>query len=164
MPFVPMERQADELASLQFFLDHQRLALLAKLDGLTLEQATETPTPSSLSVWGIVKHCAHVERRWVQAAILDREVPGVYPNPPGARDREFRVGDGETIDSLRAFYADVVADNQRVLDEQRELNRQVLGGALDVRWILLHLIEELARHCGQADIIREAVDGAVEVD
>ena len=164
MPFTPMERQADELASLQFFVDHQRAALLAKLDGLTLEEATATPTPSALSVWAIVKHCAHVERRWVQAAILDREVAGVYPNPPGAREREFRAEDGETIESLRAFYAGVAADNQRVLDEQRDLGRQVLGGVLDVRWILLHLIEELARHCGQADIIREAVDGAVEVD
>jgi len=164
MPFTPMERQADELSSLQLFLDHQRIALLAKLDGLTLEQATETPTPSSLSVWSIVKHCANVERRWVQAAILDREVPGVYPSPPGAREREFSAEAGETIDSLRAFYADVDADNQRVLDEQRDLGRPVLGGMLDVRWILLHMIEELARHCGQADIIREAVDGAVEVD
>lgn len=162
MPFTPMERRPDELSSIMLFVDAQRDALLAKLDGLTLEQATSTPTPSALSVFTIVKHCAHVERRWVQAGILDREVPGIWPNPPESRGKEFQAEDGETIESLRAFYAQVVDDNRKVIDDVGDPGVQVMGGALDRRWILLHLIEELARHCGQADIIREAVDGAVE--
>jgi len=162
MPFTPMERQADELSSLMLFVDAQREALLAKLDGLTLDQATSTPTPSSLSVFAIVKHCAHVERRWVQAGVLDREVPGIWPNPPERREKEFVAEEGETLDSLRAFYTEVVEENRAVLDGLRDLDTPVMGGAVDHRWILLHLIEELARHCGQADVIREAIDGAVE--
>ena len=161
MPFAAMERQADEVSSIMHFVDAQREALLAKLDGITLEQATSTPTASALSVYGIVKHCAFVERRWVLAGVGDREIPGIWPPPQGGREKEFRAEDGESIESLRDFYAQVVADNRSVIDAITDPGK-ILGNTLDVRWILLHLIEELARHAGQADIIRESIDGVTE--
>ena len=142
------------------FVDAMRGALLEKLDGLTDEQASSKPTVSELSVFGIVKHCAHVERRWVLAGIGDREIPGIWPPPPEARASEFVAEDGQTIGWLREFYAQVAEDNRKVIDAIDDLGR-VLGTGLDARWILLHLIEELARHAGQADIIRESIDGAV---
>ena len=161
MPFAEMQRQPDELSSIMLFVDAQRDALLAKLDGLTFEQATSTPTVSALSVFTIVKHCANVERRWVQAAIGG--VPGLWPAPPGTRDKEFRAEPDDSIESLRAFYAEVVAANRSVIEGIADLGAELPAG-VDARWVLLHLVEELARHAGQADIVREAIDGAVERD
>lgn len=151
----------DELTALRMFLGGQREMLLAKLDGLTLEQATSTPTVSDLSVFGIVKHCAFVERRWVLAAIGDRLVPGVYP--PGDRDQEFRADPGEDIEWVRDFYAGIVCDNDVVLDGITDLGA-LTSQNFDARRVLLHLIEEISQHHGQADIIRESIDGVKDPD
>jgi hypothetical protein len=151
------ERRGDELGALRLFVDAQRADLLAQLDGLTDDEARSKPTVSELSLFGIVKHCAFVERRWVLAGIGDREIPGIYPAVD--RDQEFRPDEGEDVEWLRRFYATVAADNDALLDALADVTA-TLGNGLDPRWVLLHLIEELARHAGQADIIRESIDDA----
>src|SRR4051794_31934318 len=135
--------------------------LLAKLDGLTLEQATSTPTVSDLSVFAIVKHCAFVERRWVLGVIAQRVIPGVVP--PVDRPQEFRADPGEDVESLRALYAEVARDNNTVLDGVIDPGARV-GRDRTVREVLLHLLEEVSQHHGHADIVREAIDGTREPD
>ena len=150
---------SDELIALRAFLGGQREMLVAKLDDLTLEQATSIPTVSDLSVFAIVKHCAFVERRWVLGVIAQRVVPGVVP--PVDRPQEFRADPGEDLDWLRAFYADVVRDNDEVLEGMTDPGERV-GRDRTVRDVLLHLLEEVSQHHGHADIIREAIDGTKE--
>lgn len=158
MPTEP----TDELTELRRFLASHREALLGMLDGLTMEQATSTPTTSELSLYGIVKHCAFVERRWVLGAIGRQLIPGIVP--PEDRDQEFRADLGEDIDSLRTFYATVAAGNDVVLDGITDLDGWSGREGMTVRAVLLHLIEELAQHRGQADIIRETIDGRKDLD
>jgi hypothetical protein len=150
-----------ELHALRRFLAGQRDALVAKLDGLTLEQATSIPTVSDLSLFAVVKHCAFVERRWVLGVIAQRVIPGVVP--PVDRPQEFRADPGEDLDWLRAFYADVVRTNDEVLDAVDDPGARV-GRDRSVRDVLLHLLEEVAQHHGHADIIRESIDGVKEPD
>jgi hypothetical protein len=152
VPFSPLP---DERAGLAAFLDEQRAALLRKLDGLSDEQAVRRPTASDFCLLTLVKHVAHVERRWFQLEVAWRDVPGLWPPPD---DRELRLEDGDTVASVRALYESVIAENRTILDEVTDLDAVSKNG-LNRRWVLLHLLEELARHAGHADIIRESIDG-----
>jgi hypothetical protein len=147
----------DQLTDLRQFATTHREALLSMLDGLTLEQATSTPTVSDLSVFGIVKHCAFVERRWVLGAIGRQLIPGIVP--PENRDQEFRADPGEDIAWLRASYAGIARDNDVVLDGITDLDAWSAREGMNIRSVLVHVLEELAQHRGQADIVREAIDG-----
>jgi uncharacterized damage-inducible protein DinB len=150
------------MTELRRFLATHRDALIAMLDGLTLEQATSTPTVSALSLFGVVKHCAFVERRWVRGAIGRQLIPGIVP--PEHREQEFRADPGEDIDWLRAFYAEIARENDVVLDAVTDPDAWSGRDGMTVRGVLLHLIEELAQHRGQADIVREAIDGRQDLD
>lgn len=162
----PVEDERDGLLS---FLEQQRLVLRHAAYGLTDAQARETPTASSLSVGGLIKHVTQVERQWMDV-ILQRSKP-----PTGeeyeAYDKAFRLLPDETL-------AEIIEDQQRAAAETEEiiagiddLNQPVPVpkgvpwypsdiDAWSVRWVLLHLIQEMARHAGHADIVREQVDGA----
>jgi uncharacterized damage-inducible protein DinB len=150
-----------ELSDLRRFLASHREALVGMLDGLTLEQATSTPTVSDLCLYGIVKHCAFVERRWVLGAIGKQRISGVVP--PANRDQEFRADPGEDLDWVRSLYAGIARDNDVVLDAITDVGAPSAREGMSVRSVLLHLIEELAQHRGQADIIREAIDGRQDI-
>lgn len=152
----------DQLTDLRRFLASHREALLGMLDGLTLEQAMSKPTVSDLSLYGVVKHCAFVERRWVLGALGRQLIPGIVP--PEDRDQEFRADPGEDIDWLRTFYSDVARANDDVLDGIADLDAWSGREGMNVRSVLLHLLEELAQHRGQADVIREAIDGTKDLD
>jgi len=154
---VPFEAMPDELTGLHTFIDAQRSALLRKLAGLTDEQATTHSTVSSFTLLTLVKHAAFVERRWFQLEIARRDVPGLWPP---ADDREMQIEAGDTVTSIRALYEETIAENQAILDDVTDLESVSPATGLNRRWVLLHLIEELARHAGQADIIRESIDGA----
>jgi hypothetical protein len=153
---VPFEGPPDERSGLALFLDEQRAALLRKLDGLTDEQATSHPTASEFCLLTIVKHVAFTERRWFQLEVARRDVPGLWPPPD---DREMRVEPGDTVESVRRLYEEVIEENRRILTEVSDLDG-LSAVNLNRRWVLLHLIEEVARHAGHADIIRESIDGA----
>ena len=144
-----------ELAGLTMFLEEQRSAILRNLDGLTDEQARSHPTPSSFSLLTLVKHVAFVERRWFQLQVARRDVPGLFPPD---HDVEMHLEPDDTVASIRAFYEQIIEQNRAILDEFTELD-SLSPFNLNRRWVLLHLIEELARHAGHADIIRESIDG-----
>jgi uncharacterized damage-inducible protein DinB len=153
---VPFEAMPDELTGLRTFLDAQRAALLRKIEGLTDEQAMSTPTSSDFSLLTLVKHIAFVERRWFQLEIARRDIPGLWPPPD---DRELHVEPGDSLESIRSLYETTIAENQQILDDVDDLDSLSPATGLNRRWVLLHLIEELARHAGHADIIRETLDG-----
>ena len=153
---VPFEAVPDEKAGFALFLDEQRAALLRKLDGLTDEQATSHPAPSDFCMLTLVKHVAFVERRWFQLEVARRDVPGLWPPPD---DRELRIEEGDTVASVRALYESVIAENREILASVDDLDSVSAATGLNPRWVLFHLIEEVARHAGHADIIRESIDG-----
>jgi uncharacterized damage-inducible protein DinB len=157
----------DERDALLAYLAHERDMLRTTAYGLTDEQARLTPTPSALSIGGLIKHVAQVEAAWIDD-VLQRPPSAV----DGADDAEgFRLGPDETLEGALAAYAEVAAETERVIASIADLGQAVPVPkdvpwfpkdveAWSVRWVLLHLIQETARHAGHADIVREAIDGA----
>ena len=154
---VPFVAAASEKDGIVMFLEEQRAALLRKVDGVSEDEALLHPTASDFCLLTLIKHVAFVERRWFQLEIARRDVPGLWPPPD---DRELRVEEGDTLASVRALYESVIDENRTILAAVDELDSVSPATGLNRRWVLLHLIEELARHAGHADIIREAIDGS----
>lgn len=149
----------DEYESLVRFLDFQRQTVASKLEGLSREEALRSPVPSGTSLLALVKHLTHVERFWFQAVFAGRETG--FPWTDDDPDADWRVEDGETVDALLAGYREAVSESDRIIAgvAPDDLSRHA-EHRFTLRWILLHMIEETARHAGHADILREQVDGA----
>ncbi len=150
---------ADEKTTLSAFLDWYRDNLIRKVEGLDREAATRRLVPSMTTLLGIVKHLAYVERGWFQSTFLGLEV---YRPPQNADDdAEFVIEDGESVDGILALYAREVARSREIVaaagldDHARREDRT----GFTLRWIMVHMIEETARHVGHADILREQTDG-----
>jgi uncharacterized damage-inducible protein DinB len=149
---------ADERDGLLTFLAQQRDALCASVLGLSDEQARATPTASGLSLGGLIKHAARTERRWVVAGIAGKPLPGLWPIENWPDD--FLMGQDETLAGLLSYYADTAEQTGQIIAQIVDLGQpQVADAEKSVRWVLLHLIKETARHAGHADIIRETLDG-----
>jgi uncharacterized damage-inducible protein DinB len=154
-----------ERAHLLAYLEQQRNGIRLTAFGLTDDQARATPTSSALSVGGLVKHVTATERSWMND-VLQRSA-GADESQYGA---DFIMGPHETLQ-------EILSDNERCGRETEAIIASIadLGQpvpvpkdvpwfpddveAWEVRWVLLHLIEEIARHAGHADIIREHIDG-----
>jgi hypothetical protein len=148
----------DERDGLLTFLAQQRHALCATVLGLTDEQARATPAASGLSLGGLIKHSARTERRWVVAGIAGQPLPGLWPIENWPDD--FRMDQDETLAGLLSYYADTARQSEEIIAEVADLGQpQAADAERSVRWVLLHLIKETARHAGHADIIRETLDG-----
>jgi uncharacterized damage-inducible protein DinB len=155
---------ADEREGLLAYLAQQRDGLRVTAFGLTDDQARATPTVSPLSVGGLIKHVASTERGWMDT-VLQRS-----SGSQAAYEEDFRLADDETLADVLARYDEVAAETEAIVAAIPDLGQAVpvpdapwYPDDVDewsVRWVLLHLIEETARHAGHADIIREAVDGA----
>ena len=159
----------DERDGLLAFLAQQRDALRFAVQGLTDEQAASKPTTSDLSLAGLIKHVARVERGWIVGTMMQRELPEDSQVRNWAD--EHRLIEGETLASALELYAAVAEETEAIIGESGDLGRPVPipkgvpwfpqdVEAWSVRWVLLHVIEETARHAGHADIIRESLDGA----
>jgi uncharacterized damage-inducible protein DinB len=149
---------ADERDGLLTFLAQQRDALRAAALGLTDEQARLTPTASTLSVGGLIKHCARTERRWVVAGIAGQPLPGLWP--PEDWPADFRLEAEETLAGMLDYYAESADLTEQIVAAAADLGMPTANDQrVSVRWVLLHLIKETARHAGHADIIRESLDG-----
>jgi hypothetical protein len=155
---------ADERTMLVAFLDYYRETMLIKLDGLTEEQARWTPAPTSNSLISMVQHLAWVERWWFAQCFGGMQLD----DPPGSDDdpdADFRVPTDRTGPEVAAFYraewerANTVILGAASLDDDSKIAAR--GSPRSLRWILLHMIEETARHAGHADITRELIDGSV---
>lgn len=161
----PMERAvpnrlADEREALTQQLDFHHATLLRKLEGLEDEPLRRPMTVSGLSLLGLVKHLAETEHGWFLKIYGGLPEPDLFP-ADGDPDAEFRVGPEETADDLVGQYL-------RTCERARAV---VAAGGLDdvvttpwdvevnLRAIMVHMVQETARHNGHADIIREAIDG-----
>ncbi len=169
MPAMPSP-VANETEGLLAFLAQQRQALRHAAHGLTPEQLRASPSASSLSIGGLLKHTANVERDWISQTVLQQSSgPG-----RGEYAADFHLADEETIETLTALQAEVAAETEAAVHRIGDLDHPVPVPpapwfpkdveAWSLRWVLLHLIEELARHAGQADIVRESVDGATQYE
>jgi hypothetical protein len=162
---------ADERTGLLSYLAQQRDGILYASHGLTDAQAMTRPSVSELSLGGLVKHAALVEQAWV-TYLQDGDMSVFLPEYDWADG--FRLVEGETLADVVSLSADVARNTEKVVTDLPDLPD--LGAPLTPtgpgvpwipaglvwtpRWVLLHLIEETARHAGHADIVRESLDGA----
>ena len=149
-----------ELATLQDYLKDYRLTLLMKCEGLTGEQlARRSVPPSTMSLLGLLRHLAEVERDWRNWITPGEPVPKLY----GERDADFdgAVADQAVVDAAYDDLAREQAATDAVLAEHPDLGERLGSMKIAVRELHVHRIEEYARHCGHADLLRECIDGRV---
>jgi uncharacterized damage-inducible protein DinB len=150
----------DEKESLRVSLDRHRDAVMWKLEGLDDEQLRRPMTPSGTNLLGLVKHLAAVEYGWF-CETFGRETEPL-PFDPDDENADLRVEPQETTLGVVEFYGRARAAADRVVDELtvEDLGTSWSGDTVSLRWVLIHMIEETARHAGHMDIVRELIDGA----
>jgi uncharacterized damage-inducible protein DinB len=158
----------DERELLLAYIAQQRDGIRYAAHGLTDAQARLTPSASSLSIGGLIKHVATMERGWINRVLQHH----TSQHDTASRYADgFRLRPNETLADVLADYATVARETEAVVRAITDLNQAVpvpqgvpwFPADVDnwtVRWVLLHLIEETARHAGHADIVRESIDGA----
>jgi hypothetical protein len=159
LPATFAEDVIDQPARVQFevFLDEHRSALNACLDGLTEEQARRSLVPSQTTLLGLVKHATFVEKVWFDEAVTCRSRAEI--GIPATPDESFILDDDDTVATVQAAHRDACDASRRAtsslgLDDVVRGNRR---GPLPLRWVYLHMLRELAQHCGHADILREQI-------
>jgi uncharacterized damage-inducible protein DinB len=163
--------QANEAEMLVAFLDYYRATLLLKADGLSDEQArTPSVPPSDLNIMGLIRHMAEVERNWFQRWLVKADAPHIYgADEDPDEDPDMHPGATETLaDAVAVFEREVEVSRRLTADSSPETPALRIGESVhwagfnpSLRWILIHMIEEYARHCGHADLLRERIDGSV---
>jgi len=162
MPTLPPTFAEDVIhqplkAQFEAFLDEHRREMHDSLDGLTEEQARRKLVPSRTTLLGLVKHATFVEKVWFDEAVTCRSRAEIgIPQTP---DESFVLDDEDTVESIQQAYRDACEASRRAtasLDVDHEVhgNRR---GPLPLRWVYLHMLRELAQHCGHADILREQI-------
>jgi uncharacterized damage-inducible protein DinB len=148
-----------EQEQLPVFLNVQRSIIFRKVDGVGDEDLRRHMTPTGLSLLGLVKHLAYVEMIWFQEHFLGEkvEVPWTKEDP----DADFRIEPNETTADVLAFYQKQIERSRQIVAEHSFDEVSKTNGRPSLRWIIIHMIEETARHAGHADIMREAIDGSV---
>ena len=160
-PFAATEREM--LAS---WLDFHRATLARKCDGLTDEQLRQRSVPpSSLSLLGLVRHMAEVERGWFRQVLAGEDVPDLYATDDDQEADFNGTDDGDVAAMFATWTAERDLARQAAaacpsLDDVARSKTQ-RGSEVTLRWILVHMIEEYARHNGHADLLRERIDGSV---
>jgi len=163
MTRVDPPKTADEKTALLAYLDYHRATLVTKVDGVTDDQAKWSPVPSGTSMFGLVAHLTMVERWWFTAVMADAENV-VFPWTDEDPDADWRGPDGATVADVVKAYEDECARSREVtstVDLDAPMSTRRARHPRNARDIVIHMIEETARHNGHADILREMVDGAV---
>jgi uncharacterized damage-inducible protein DinB len=153
----------DENAMLSAFLDRYRETMLWKLEGLSTEQASRHLVPSATTLLGVVKHLAYVERSWFQFYFAGGPINFPWAKGEPDKDIDFRISAQDTIESISALYEQEIAKARAIVAGASldDLSKEQENGPRTLRWIMVHMIEETARHAGHADILRELTDGAI---
>jgi uncharacterized damage-inducible protein DinB len=160
---IDPEYEAAERPMLDAWLEYHRATLLMKCADLTPDQlrARSVP-PSSLSLIGLVRHMAEVERSWFQRVMAGHDAPPRYYDNATNPDGDFDDVDTADVDDAFAYFEsecaaarEVAASFASLDDVGTRHNRD----RVSLRWVLVHMIEEYARHNGHADLLREAIDG-----
>lgn len=149
-----------ELATLRDFLTNYRITLRMKCEGLDAEQlARRSVPPSTMSLLGLLRHLAEVELDWRNWISDGDPLPKLY----GVRDADFdgAVGEQAEVDAAYAALEREQAATDAALAGHPDLGERLGKDGIAVRELMVHRIEEYARHCGQADLLRECIDGRV---
>ncbi|HVX46350.1 MAG TPA: DinB family protein [Mycobacteriales bacterium] len=156
----------DERSLLSGFLRWHRETLELKCSGLDAEAlARRSVEPSTMSLLGLVRHMAYVERTWFRKFLAGEDVPDLFAATPD-EDFDGAVADPDIVARAWELWREEIAFAERFVAEVPDLD--VLGrgrdpdrGRMTVRWVRVHMIEEYARHNGHADLLRERIDGAL---
>jgi uncharacterized damage-inducible protein DinB len=152
---------ADERTSLTGFLDYQRQTLAMKCSGLNADQLRQKAIPpSAISLLGLVRHLADVERSWFQNVMNGEHIRGYWGRRPDGEFAEFDVDEADPDKAFDVWHA-ACARSRDIVDAAESLD--IVGHYGDkefsLRYVLTHMIEEYARHNGHADLLRERIDG-----
>jgi uncharacterized damage-inducible protein DinB len=152
-------REGDERSLLCAMVDYQRAVLLRKVGGLDEDDLRRVMTPTGLTLLGLVKHLAYVERYWLQEVFAGQQVE--MPWSDDDPDADWRPEPGESAQEIVALYL-AEAERSREIAAAADLDQMSAHPDLhmSLRYVLLHMLEELARHLGHADLMRERIDGA----
>jgi hypothetical protein len=169
-------RIGTEAEILVAFLDHHRDTLRMKTEGLDAAQLDQRLEPSTMTLGGLLKHLAYVEDWWVNQVFAGHEPPEPWASVDWRADgdwdwhsatddspEELRALLDRTIEVSDGILIAALAEPESLDTLSRRTFRSEPGRAYSLRWVLVHLIEEYARHNGHADLIRESVDGQVGV-
>jgi uncharacterized damage-inducible protein DinB len=154
VPFTGAEKE-----SLKVSLDRHRDAILWKLEGLGDDDLRRQMTPTGTSLLGLVKHLAAVEYGWF-CDTFGRETEPL-PFDEDDPEADLRIRPDETIEDVLAFYGRARAAADQVIEELEveDAGTAWFGDTVTLRWVLIHMVEETARHAGHVDILRELIDG-----
>ncbi|HEX9695279.1 MAG TPA: DinB family protein [Actinomycetota bacterium] len=163
----PIERveapgAGDERTALGASLDFLRATMLRKMEGLSDEDLRRAVAPSGLSLLGLVKHLTEDEHAWF-AMTFARTGEGYISFVEDDPESDMRAAPDETTEALVARYLEACERSRRIVAEAASLDERVPNerrGEVDLRFIMIHMIEEYARHAGHADLIRELIDGS----
>ncbi|MDO4918110.1 DinB family protein [Kocuria sp.] len=163
-------QRGDEVTTLFGFLEHLRATIAWKTDGLSTAQLHSRPLSSTMSLGGMLKHLAYVEDHWFRHVLSGREPASPWDAVEWQEDPDWDWDSALEDDAadLRALWSTAVdasrqqwglfaAEHANPLDAPVE---RPVRGDMSARWVLTHMVEEYARHCGHADLLREAIDGA----
>jgi len=174
VPRVRTPLASDEVTTLRAFLDAHRATVRRQAGGLTADQlAARLPGhPATMTLGGMLKHLTFVEQWWFQVVLRGRDPEGIWADVDWEADPDWdwHSATAHTPAELDAMLVAEIARSEEALwealagDGLDTLARRARHGqAASLRWILVHLVEEYARHCGHADLLREAVDGATDL-
>lgn len=165
----PIPLAAEESTTLLAFLDFYRAALLDRAWGLSDEQLNIEHQPSSLTLSRLIGHMSLVEYEWFRVRFVGGEMPEPFASLDWDADRDAEMTLAETwpVDELLSHFNVAVSDSRARVEAATSLDQLSArpdseGEHWNLRWILVHMIEEYARHCGHADLIRESIDGDVD--
>jgi len=167
-PLPDIARQAGERETLIAFLDNFRADLLDRAWGLDDEQLRQMHGPTTLNLARLLSHMAWVEQHWFRGRFDGEQLgePWASLDWEADPDAEMSLGETWTGEQLRAQFEASVADSRRRVAAATSLDQVSVqphcdGDHWNLRWVLVHMIEEYARHCGHADLIRESIDGDI---
>jgi dienelactone hydrolase/uncharacterized damage-inducible protein DinB len=165
---VPTDPRGGERELLGQYLNFQRETVLAKTAGLNREQLARAHGPSSLTLAGLLLHLALVEESWMEERFLGLPVrePWAGIDFDADPEWEFRTAAEMEPEQLRQRYREACERSRQAAAQADDLDQESVktfpdGRRFSLRWVLLHLLEETARHAGHADLLREAIDGTV---
>ena len=163
-----------EAETLVGFLDYHRDTLRLKTESLDAAQLDQRLEPSTITLGGLLKHLAYVEDWWLNQVFADNPSPEPWASVDWKADGDwdYHSAADDTPEQLRTLYDDTIATSDRILHESfahpsaletlsRRTFRSDPSRQFKLRWILMHLLEEYARHNGHADLIRESIDGQI---
>lgn len=161
----PPHAAADERTSLNAFLQYQRETLAMKCAGLTAEQLKEQAVPpSDMSLLGLVRHLAEVERSWFRSVLNGEAAKAHWQGRVPGDHADFDVADADPDEAFEMWHAEC-ARSRAIVEalscvDSLDVTVDFRGDTYSLRYILTHMIEEYARHNGHADLLRERIDGA----